>query len=810
MGPRLFWYTCSFTAMAAVLAGGATPQEAAKQPAKAVDSAPIEIDAEVTLSEGYTDNVFSTENRKESDLVTVISPEVGLSLETDRAQFAIGAEAEIGRYRDHKSENYSDGTLRGEGRVKLSPLTTVFAGGDFAWQHEDRSSPDDVNGSQPTEFREASGFAGVSTRIDDVTLRIGSNLRDFDFDDTPTSAGPSVNNDDRDRLQAEFGTRLGYVLSPDREIFLQGIYDSRDYDTAVDDAGFQRDSHGLQLSIGAAGRLGNVTGEVFVGVLNQNYDDPAFDALTTLGAGAEVSWQPAPGTRLNAVLDRRIEETTLSGASSYVATTAGVRLRHRVGADLTANSHLFLTQNDYQSAPRTDFVTEAGFGLRYHITPNTYVGSDYSFEQRDSDVAGADFDTHSVFLRLGAELDPAYDEGAGLARLDGSGFYVGVQGGHGGLATALNGPRGAGGQLTADFGDWGLSGGLLGGYRARLGKLELGVELDTETADTAWNHLANRNFSTEKKNSVGLSGLVGFRAQNDVLLYGRAGVVGTEFETTYARGGNTGQRTNREAGLRFGAGAEFPLRGSLSGRMEYTVSAYPDYDVGAPLGGGDDDNFGNTENLARFALIYRLGQRDPSAPAPVDFSGFYAGAVFGHGLFGSDNSGPRPNAAAPAFQLRAIRASQGVTGGVNAGYGHAFGPFYLGAEVEGELSGANWNIERDPTGRIYSVDKVGTLGAGLRAGYIVDDAVLIYGRAGVVNGWFDTEYAFGGESVSQIDSEPGLRFGGGVEFPVSEGLRMRLDYTKTEYSAYSVDYSAGVDRFDNSENLFSLGLSYQF
>ena len=98
----------------------------------------------------------------------------------------------------------------------------------------------------------------------------------------------------------------------------------------------------------------------------------------------------------------------------------------------------------------------------------------------------------------------------------------------------------------------------------------------------------------------------------------------------------------------------------------------------------------------------------------------------------------------------------------------------------------------------------------MRLGYIVNDSVLIYGRAGVVNGWFDTDYTVGGSTVSQRNSEPGIRFGGGVEFAIAEALNLRLDYTQTDYSSYSVATTAGSDKFDNSENLFRVGLSRQF
>jgi opacity protein-like surface antigen len=787
-------------------------QEVAKTPQIDLDTttSPIELNAGIAVVEGYTNNVFSTENNKKDDFVTVIIPTIELSVETEKTNFVFGADAEIGRYNDYTSEDYNDGLLRAEGEFKLSPTMKIFGGGDFAWEHEDRSTIDNYNGSEPTKYTVGSGFAGLSGRFEDITLRFGGNLLSYNYDDTPVPTGPPVNNDDRDRLQTEIGGRLGKVVEPGKEIFLQGIYDDRNYDTSVDNFGYNKSSDGYQLAIGASGRIGNFSGEVLVGLLSQNYDDSAFETVTTYDIGLDLSWRPDPLTKLSAIVERGIEETTLEGSSGYIATTAGLRLTRRVAGNLSANTYLFVTKDDYQNVTQTDYVTQAGMGLRYYINPNVYLGGDYSYEQRSSTVASYDYDTHLISLRLGTELNPEYNENAELASIGDNGFYVGIQGGHGGLATSVDGPRGGGG-LTASFGDWGFSGGVLGGYRAQSGKLVLGLELDADVSNTSWAHAGGRDFSVQKNNSIGFSGIIGFRTLNDVLLYGRGGIVGTEFETSYAVGGNSVQYTDRETGMRFGAGAEFPIDGSISGRMEYTITGYQDYDVGAPLGGGDDDNFSSTENLMRIALIYKLGQQTSSKKTPVDFSGAYLGAGVGQGLFGSENSGPRPTAAAPAFQLNVSRADNGLTGTLYAGYGEVFGKFYLGGEIEAEISGANWNIERDSaSGRTYSVEKNSVVGAGLRLGYIFGDAVLVYGRVGVVNGWFDTDYTIAGANFTQSDSQTGIRYGGGVEFPISDDMHLRLDYTETNYSSYSVNYGTGVDNFDNSENQFRLGLGYQF
>jgi len=788
----------------------ANTQETGATP-KAPSIGPFDLGASISATGKYTDNVFSTENDRVGDYITVIAPELSLSAASDAFTLELEAASELGFYATETSEDYLDARLSAEAQWNFSPTTYPFGGIDHAWEHEERSSADEVHGSEPTEYRDASAFAGVAAQIGAVNLRTGVNLRRFDFDDTPTTGDP-INNDDRDRLETEIGGRAGYKLDRDSEVFLQGVFDRRRYQAATDDFGADRDSDGFNAAAGYRGKFGPFEGEILGGLLHQDYDGPGLASVTAPDFGAELSWRPDRASTLSLEIDRRLEETTLVGASGNLATSAVLRGRRWIASDLRTTGYFAYSANDYRGIGRTDYVAEAGLGLQHFLSPNIYVSAGYDWAQRTSDAPGADYDAHTVYLRLGADLVPQTRPAGDGATLDASGFYGGLALGDGLLKTSLNGPRGepeGGGLLTAEFGEMGLAGGLFAGYRAELGDLVVGGELDLWLDDRAWNHDGNRDFSVEAANSLGVSALAGLRIRNQTLLYGRAGLVGTEFETNYARGEHQRRRTERELGLRAGIGAEFPLGGALSGRMEYSLTAYPDYDFGAPAD-RPGDNFSSTANLASFGLVYHLGATAAEPAKPAEFGGFYAGAQLGHGALSTANAGARPVDEEPAFQLDVDRAGMGFTGGIFAGYGRRFGDFYAGAEVEGELSNANWDIERDPNGRLYSVEKLGSIGAGLRLGYIANDAVLIYGRAGVAKSWFDNDYNFDGNDVDRTTSELGLRVGAGVEFAVSDRLRMRLDYTRTDYGSYSVDYGAGVDSFANTENLFRVGISYAF
>lgn len=293
-----------------------SPTALAAQDAAAPGVGPFDLDAGLEVGVGYDDNLFSTEHDKRGDAFLLFVPSLSLDLEREGYAFNLGAEAEIARYAEETSENYFDALVTAEGRVDLTDVTRLFGGADYAWEHEERASPEGVDGVEPTRYTRAGAFGGIAHDFGDLDARFGVNLRAFDFDDVRTDAGTFANNDDRDRVQTEVGGRVNYTLNETRSVFLQALYDRRDYDAAVDDSGFERGSQGFQAGLGLAGRLGRLEGEVMAGVISQDYDDPSFDTVTTLDVGAQATWRPTPLTRLTFLLERSLEESALYDADT--------------------------------------------------------------------------------------------------------------------------------------------------------------------------------------------------------------------------------------------------------------------------------------------------------------------------------------------------------------------------------------------------------------------------------------------------------------------------------------------------------------
>lgn len=173
-------------------------------------------------------------------------------------------------------------------------------------------------------------------------------------------------------------------------------------------------------------------------------------------------------------------------------------------------------------------------------------------------------------------------------------------------------------------------------------------------------------------------------------------------------------------------------------------------------------------------------------PPPVSgaWDGFYAGAQLGYG-FGQFNLDPRD-----LDQLD----SDGVIGGLHAGYMADLGDWVVGGELQydaADLSVSNAN------GASGSFEDIGRLK--LRVGRDMGD-LLVYGTAGVAYANFS-----GFDGIADIDvSDPGLVAGLGVDYKVSENWVAGAEYMFHRFNDF------GPTGDDVDLNTVHLRVSYQF
>lgn len=350
------------------------------------------------VEETYDDNIYRTDTSKESDFITRVKPSALLQSDWSNHQVQLMALGNFGFYQDNDTENYEDYTVQAKGRYDIV-YDTYFEGIlRHTHMHEDRNSPNDANGNEPTELDINTARLGFVRELARLKLYTYAQHQDMEFDQT-IRGNVLVTNDDRNRYQQDFQVKLAYEFQPNYDIFTRYTYNIREYDAT---GAINRDSTGHEIAAGTAVDIsGKVKGEVYAGYLTQDYD--RYTDVDEVNFGGELLWNVTGLTSLNALIKREVRETTITNASSFVRTRYRVSADHAVLDNLLVDASLQYIEDDFittGATGRDDEYYGAGVGMKYMINRNLSVNTGYDYIERQSTVASENYDNNLVSISL--------------------------------------------------------------------------------------------------------------------------------------------------------------------------------------------------------------------------------------------------------------------------------------------------------------------------------------------------------------------------------------------------------------------------
>ncbi len=352
----------------------------------------------------YNDNIFATDGNETDDFIYQLQPELDIRSDWNNHEVALNIAGDVGFFADNSDENFEDVSLSASGRLDVRRSTAVRGNVGFSREHEERSDPDDVGGTEPTIFRRFDAGGTVRHRFNRLSISGGGAVRYLDYDDTPT-AGADINNDDRDRLVILPSVRAGYEIIPDYEAFVRVDGEFTRYDTARDDAGFQRDSEGFDVVAGAAVDLtGLLFGDFFAGYRERYFDDSRFDTLRGPVVGSTLTWIPTGLTTVILDINSEVVESTATDSSGYQSTAASVSVDHELLRNLILGGEVAFRYDDYEGISREEKNYGVGISADYLWNRYLTLGASYDFRYRDSNVADEDLTRNIFSLFLRAQL----------------------------------------------------------------------------------------------------------------------------------------------------------------------------------------------------------------------------------------------------------------------------------------------------------------------------------------------------------------------------------------------------------------------
>lgn len=354
----------------------------------------------LTLGTEYNDNIYATEDDEEDDFIFRITPQVRLVSDWVNHSLEFLAEGDFARYADNTSEDTTGYRFLSDGQIDVLRDTYITLNAGVTRTFEERGSPDDANGKEPTQEDTYGGGVGLYHRFNKLWLQLSGDVVRRLFDNVDAQGGGTINNEDRDRIEYSTRHRLGYDINPDVGAFLQTTFERISYDDSEDDNGDSRDSRNYSLSAGLSLDVTDlIFGDVFAGVTHYEPDDGAeFGSKTTWGVGGNLIWDVTALTTATLSASRTWQETTVAGSSTALTTTAGTTVTHSLLDNVTLDAFFNYTREEFEETNRVDNTYSAGPGVTYLMNRFLHWRLNYSYTQRNSDAAGEDYTENVVLL----------------------------------------------------------------------------------------------------------------------------------------------------------------------------------------------------------------------------------------------------------------------------------------------------------------------------------------------------------------------------------------------------------------------------
>lgn len=387
--------------------------------------------AGLTVTEIYTDNAFDTKTDKKSDLSTVLSPDVWISVPRVNEKpagldsiaprslggLSLGREMAEGERRYQAFLIYqSDIPVRSTNSPSGNTLTHNAQGG-LAYNFPFGLSLE-VNDefSRYYETPDTSGLVApgeVDTYNSNLFYALlsydtGNNLRlRFDYSHF-TLNYDAQRNELRDRVDNSFSTYLFYKLRPKTSLFFEYVFTDVGYtDDTTLNSKEQNFFLGVEWKITAKSR-----GSVKAGYSLRDFTVSGTNNNKTFVFEGRIEHKFTPKTSLTVTASRRTDETNIPSTFFVLTNEVELQYQQMVTSKITGSLALGYTNESYGAdltlgaltAKRKDNLYQISLGLQYEFRKWLKAGISYTYATRDSNFSDFNYSSNTVLLKLTGSL----------------------------------------------------------------------------------------------------------------------------------------------------------------------------------------------------------------------------------------------------------------------------------------------------------------------------------------------------------------------------------------------------------------------
>ena len=333
----------------------------------------------LTLAPEFDDNVFATDQDRQSDIVSVVQPAITGRSNWSRNALSFAIQDTSNIFAKHSEESTNDYSATAAGRFDLLQASNLNFNASYSSNTIPRTAENNITTSlQPVQYDLASLTLGALQGFSRFRVSESFNYLRTDYDNSFDQNGLSLNLNLLDNDQYTGNVRVDYGLTPEISFFVTGTANAREYPTSslvVD-----RTSNGFETTFGADFDITQlIRGQVQLGYLQQDYQSTLFHTVSGPAVHMRVEYFLSGLTTLTARVDRSVVDAIDPTAISYLDTQASLRVDHELLRNFLLSLQASYETADFRGLERNDqrpALTASGTYLF-----NRYLGltASYSF-----------------------------------------------------------------------------------------------------------------------------------------------------------------------------------------------------------------------------------------------------------------------------------------------------------------------------------------------------------------------------------------------------------------------------------------------
>lgn len=287
---------------------------------------------QVSVSGGYSDNLFYSKTDKKGDGFIDITPAVVVKSDWSRHSVVLRGETTIERYFSETDRNQTPWNLGALGALEIGGSVRIIPEVQIGRQFETPFSGETA-ASTAVLSSYLRKYASLRTEYEAGQTKLTLALDDsnYDFANVQFSNGSTTNQSDRDRNLLRLTGQAQYAFTPSIAAYVQMGYTRTSYDNALLLNGQpNRDSDGYRVIGGVNFDLsGFIRGSIGVGYVQRNFDT-FYRKIDGFSAEGKLEYFPSELTTVTLAVRRVIEDSSISANSGYFDTRTSLAVDHEL------------------------------------------------------------------------------------------------------------------------------------------------------------------------------------------------------------------------------------------------------------------------------------------------------------------------------------------------------------------------------------------------------------------------------------------------------------------------------------------------